>query len=262
VACAIHTERGHAGTARELAADLEGSTVGRGVAAWARAGVHRLLGELDQAAALLEAAWEANQASGRRADAATLLGARVAIGLDRDDRSDAATWAVALATAIGEDAGPVSNTIRDRSTAASTGDPGAAHRALVVAEDHGLALEAAAAHLVLGQLGDEPSLHLEAAFEAARDLGAETLRRRVARAMKEAGIEPPRAPRVAKGDLTDTERRLAQLVHDGLTNREIASVLIVSPKTVEVYLSRLFAKSGCESRVELAVAVSEGRLTP
>ena len=65
---------------------------------------------------------------------------------------------------------------------------------------------------------------------------------------------------MAPGELTDTEVRLARLVHDGLTNREIASVLIVSPKTVEVYLSRVFAKTGCESRVELAVAVSEGRI--
>jgi DNA-binding NarL/FixJ family response regulator len=55
---------------------------------------------------------------------------------------------------------------------------------------------------------------------------------------------------------------LSQLVHDGLTNREIANVLMVSPKTVEVYLSRLFAKTGCASRIELAVAVSEGRVGP
>jgi DNA-binding NarL/FixJ family response regulator len=82
----------------------------------------------------------------------------------------------------------------------------------------------------------------------------------VAKVMKDHGIEPPRARRVAEGELTDTEVRLAHLVHDGLTNREIANVLIVSPKTVEVYLSRLFAKTGCESRVDLAVAVSEGRI--
>jgi DNA-binding NarL/FixJ family response regulator len=144
--------------------------------------------------------------------------------------------------------------------AATFGDVDLGRRAVDSAEAHGLLREAAVAHLVLGQAGEAPTEHLKAAYEGARSLGAETLRRRIARAMKDSGMEPPRAPRVAPGELTGTEIRLARLVHDGLTNREIASVLIVSPKTVEVYLSRLFAKTGCESRVDLAVAVSEGRI--
>ena len=48
-------------------------------------------------------------------------------------------------------------------------------------------------------------MHLKAAYETPGTLGAETLRRRVARAMKDAGIEPPRAPRARRGELTDTE---------------------------------------------------------
>ncbi|MGQ0805744.1 MAG: helix-turn-helix domain-containing protein [Actinomycetota bacterium] len=80
--------------------------------------------------------------------------------------------------------------------------------------------------------------------------------------MRAAGVPTPRRRRKGSSELTDTEIMLSKLVHDGLTNREIAKVLIVSPKTVEVYLSRLFAKIGVESRVELAVAVSEGRIPP
>ena len=34
----------------------------------------------------------------------------------------------------------------------------------------------------------------------------------------------------------------------------------LSPKTIEVYLSRIYAKTGCRSRVVLAVAVRDGRL--
>lgn len=259
-ACAIHGERGDIGPARTLAKALADVRVGHGAAAWARATYHRLLGEYDTAARLLDEAWAANEASGRLADAANLLGERVEVALDQDDPNAARRWAETLAEVLPDDAGPLARTVSWRGLAATSDDLDSARAAIDVAEAHGLIRDAALGHLILGQRGEDPPLHLKVAYETAREIGAETLRRRVARAMKDAGVEPPRAPRVAKGELTDTEVRLARLVHDGLTNREIASVLIVSPKTVEVYLSRLFVKTGCASRVDVAVAVSEGRL--
>jgi DNA-binding CsgD family transcriptional regulator/tetratricopeptide (TPR) repeat protein len=255
-ACAIHAERGDAGAARDLAAELAEPRLAPGTAAWARAKAHRLLGEHDLAAAELEGAWEANQRSGRLADTPSLLGERVAVAHDQGDPDGADRWAETLAAALPDDPAPLAAIIRDRCL-------GGEERVLASvdqAEAHNLVLEAALGRLELGRLGLDPTLHLKAAYETARELGAEGLRRRVAKVMKDHGIEPPRARRVAEGELTDTEVRLAHLVHDGLTNREIANVLIVSPKTVEVYLSRLFAKTGCESRVDLAVAVSEGRI--
>ena len=45
---------------------------------------------------------------------------------------------------------------------------------------------------------------------------------------------------------------------DGLTNRQIAAALHYSPKTVEVYLSRIYAKTKCASRVELVRAHGTG----
>lgn len=47
-------------------------------------------------------------------------------------------------------------------------------------------------------------------------------------------------------------------MRDGLTNRQIASALHYSPKTVEVYLSRIYAKTQCSSRVELVRALDGG----
>ena len=47
---------------------------------------------------------------------------------------------------------------------------------------------------MVAQQGEATGDHLKAAYETARDLGAETLRRRVARAMKDAGSSRP-APR-------------------------------------------------------------------
>jgi DNA-binding NarL/FixJ family response regulator len=47
-------------------------------------------------------------------------------------------------------------------------------------------------------------------------------------------------------------------VADGLTNRQIATAMHYSEKTVEVYLSRVYAKTGYGSRVKLVQAVAAG----
>jgi DNA-binding NarL/FixJ family response regulator len=47
-------------------------------------------------------------------------------------------------------------------------------------------------------------------------------------------------------------------VSDGLTNRQIAAAMHYSRKTIEVYLSRVYAKTGCASRLELVRAVDTG----
>ena len=51
--------------------------------------------------------------------------------------------------------------------------------------------------------------------------------------------------------LTPTERRVADLAGSGLTNREVARALFISPKTVEVNLARVYRKLGIRSRAEL-----------
>lgn len=51
--------------------------------------------------------------------------------------------------------------------------------------------------------------------------------------------------------LTPTERRVAELSRTGLTNRDVAARLNISPKTVEAHLSRTYAKLGIHSRAEL-----------
>jgi DNA-binding NarL/FixJ family response regulator len=70
----------------------------------------------------------------------------------------------------------------------------------------------------------------------------------------------PRPARRAGEGLTDTEQQLVRLVRDGLTNRQIAAAMHYSPKTVEVYLSRVYAKTQCASRMELIRAVDAGAL--
>jgi DNA-binding CsgD family transcriptional regulator len=53
-------------------------------------------------------------------------------------------------------------------------------------------------------------------------------------------------------ELTETERRVAALVADGLANKEVAAALFVTVHTVEAHLSRIYRKLGIRSRRELA----------
>jgi DNA-binding CsgD family transcriptional regulator len=54
-------------------------------------------------------------------------------------------------------------------------------------------------------------------------------------------------------DLTDSELRIVAHVADGLTNREIATLLVVSRHTVDAHLKHIYIKLGVHSRVELTV---------
>jgi DNA-binding CsgD family transcriptional regulator len=51
--------------------------------------------------------------------------------------------------------------------------------------------------------------------------------------------------------LTPTEREVVRLVSEGLANKDIATRLFVSPRTVQTHLSHVFAKLGLKSRVQL-----------
>lgn len=59
-------------------------------------------------------------------------------------------------------------------------------------------------------------------------------------------------PRSAESELTATERRVADLVAQGLANKEVAASLVVTVSAVEAHLTRIYAKLGIRSRAELA----------
>jgi DNA-binding CsgD family transcriptional regulator len=59
-----------------------------------------------------------------------------------------------------------------------------------------------------------------------------------------------RAP--SREELTPTERKVAELVAEGLPTKEVASRLFVSPRTVDGHLAHIYAKLGVRSRTDLA----------
>ncbi|MGH2806017.1 MAG: AAA family ATPase [Actinomycetota bacterium] len=71
-----------------------------------------------------------------------------------------------------------------------------------------------------------------------------------AKAAAELARIPGRGP--GSGELTPTERKVAELVASGLSNTEVAAKLFVTVRTVEWNLSKVYAKLGARSRTELA----------
>ena len=61
----------------------------------------------------------------------------------------------------------------------------------------------------------------------------------------------------ALAPLTDQERRVLELVGEGLTNRQIAERMFLAEKTVKNYVSSLLAKLGMQRRTQAAVFASK-----
>jgi len=64
-------------------------------------------------------------------------------------------------------------------------------------------------------------------------------------------------PAFGWGSLTDTERRIADLVAQGLSNRDVANQVFLSTHTVAFHLRHVFWKLGVSSRVQLARLAAE-----
>jgi DNA-binding CsgD family transcriptional regulator len=60
------------------------------------------------------------------------------------------------------------------------------------------------------------------------------------------------AGRPGADGLTETERRVAELIAQGRTNREVASIMFVTENTVQTHVQHIFRKLGVRSRTELA----------
>ncbi|GAA2876318.1 helix-turn-helix transcriptional regulator [Nonomuraea rubra] len=132
-------------------------------------------------------------------------------------------------------------------------------RALELAGAGGCPLEEARALLDLGRLLRRTGRRRAAAerLGAARAifdrLGARPLVERCAQELEACGLEPPATVRLG---LTPQELSTATLVAGGLTNRQIARELLISVKTVEYHIGKIYTKLGIGSRVALAAKLA------
>ncbi|GGQ35033.1 helix-turn-helix transcriptional regulator [Streptosporangium pseudovulgare] len=101
--------------------------------------------------------------------------------------------------------------------------------------------------------GDRPGAtsRLREAARLAEDLGAAPLAREIALLGR---------PRPAQGGLTERERDVLRLIAEGLSNRQIAARLHISPSTAGVHVSHILSKLGATTRTEAAVMAHRQRL--
>ena len=131
-------------------------------------------------------------------------------------------------------------------------------RAMAAHERLPMPFERARTELLLGQLQrrqrlkDASAASFHAAMETFEQLGTPLWADRV---RAELGRVSDRAGR--KGALSPSERRVAELAASGMTNRNIAAAMYISPKTVESNLARIYAKLGIHSRAELGRHVGQ-----
>ena len=108
---------------------------------------------------------------------------------------------------------------------------------------------------------DDPD-ELRDAHDRLQMLGAEAVARKVAHRLRDLGAPVPRGPRPQTrrnpGGLTDRELEVAQLLADGLTNRQIAAALFVTEKTVGHHVSAVLARLGVERRGQVAGRLAAG----
>jgi DNA-binding CsgD family transcriptional regulator len=187
------------------------------------------LGRLAEADEALEAFAETLAPSGRRCALLGVARVRAQLNLARGDaraaRSDC-TLAAALATEIG------------------------------------LPLEAARVELLTGRcllaLGRRGGAerHIQGALRQFTVLGAHAFAAQALALVTEFGLAVD-ATQGLLDRLTDTERAVARLACDRLSNKEIAARLIISQKTVEYHLGHVFTKLDVSSRQELRRLVEE-----
>lgn len=249
---------------RARAAVWRGETTGMGVLeAWGRhaeALAHLAAGQPEEAVAPLEWIWrlvrqgqvgdpgplwwqgdllEALVATGRPSEAARLVSQ-----LEAEAASTGRRWALAVAL---------------RGRALLDHDADAAARSVKELEVLQAPFEAARSRLVHAELVGEPdrTRSLAEALDTFQALGARPWEARARAALGTPGLG---SRRPALGSvLTEGELRVALAVGRGLTNREAAGQLALSPKTVDAHLQAIYRKLGVRGRTELALLVAGER---
>jgi DNA-binding CsgD family transcriptional regulator len=119
-------------------------------------------------------------------------------------------------------------------------------------------LEAARIHLAYGEFlrrarrRVDAREQLRAALTIFEDVGAAPLAERARTELRASGETARRRDDSTVTKLTAQERQVARHVAQGLSTRDVAAQLFLSPRTIDFHLRNVFAKTGISSRTELA----------
>ena len=181
-------------------------------------------GRLNEATSVLNAYTAEAQSVGRRSALAGAARCRALLAAEAGDAAAAVAAAEEAVTGYGELHRPF-----DRANALLT--KGQVHRRF---KQKALARDCLAEAL--------------ATFER---LGATEFAERARAGLSRVGLRPP-----APLDLTETEQRIAELTAQGMTTKEVAAALFLSPRTVAGNLTRVYRKLGVRNRAELGHKLS------
>jgi DNA-binding CsgD family transcriptional regulator len=252
--------RRHAATALELAGRLDGDATG--AYSWAALGLLELgLGRVPEAIEALEAVERLERAlqsqpallqsapdlieayvrAGRREDAARALER-----FEAEGARTGALWARAAAA-------------RCRALMAGDADMRARFdEAVALHEPLPMPFERARTLLVYGERLRRAKQRAEArgplqeALEVFERLGARPWAERARTELRATGQSSGRRSETAAEQLTPHELQIALLVAQGMTNREAAAALFLSPKTIEYHLGQIYRKLDVRGRAQLA----------
>jgi len=94
--------------------------------------------------------------------------------------------------------------------------------------------------------------HLRAALDGFEGLGARLWAERARVELRASGQTARKRDASTRAELTEQELQIARFVSEGLTNRDVAAQLFLSPRTIDFHLRNVYRKLGISSRTALA----------
>jgi DNA-binding CsgD family transcriptional regulator len=248
-------------TANEVLARGEG--LGVTIAQWAKAVLYNGLGRHEWAQSAAEQASE--DPPGRRRTAqgiSTWALVELVEAAARTGDTDRAEAALRRLTEQSRASGSDWATgIELRSRALLTDDEADYREAIERLERSGVAAFLARTHLIYGESLRRARRHadarreLRAAHQQFTAMGCHAFVDRAARELRAAGQAPDARAVNAATILTAQETQVARMARAGLSNPDIGARLLISPRTVQYHLHKVFAKLEIKSRSQLAAAL-------